>query len=603
MIVIVLPGVQAYISQSRTTSDLVSASGQVAALAQAATRHLADSVEGCRVVIPARPDGPGAGGASDPAVGSAGSTPNRIVALVPAGEGPAAARAAVAEVLRTWRGWAAATFPAAQPPVTPGFPDSQWVCVPAGPDGYVGQFARAQRALAARRRVRSFPPVLEPGKPLCSLTARWPAESTPPPGARSHERQERLSVVAWIKRLGAHLPDRPSAPSTYAIATAPFRSAVLSRSTGDDDVRTAVRELHAAYRSAVGQPREEAATPGVDVPSDLAADGDTWRWFARGAGRWVHPDHWTERSLAEESGVTDPTAIAGLRAAARRGREAASRLRRAMDGRVPGSHLAVIVQDLDGMGRFLSEGPPGAGHVTTEAWHSKVSRKLSDLVGRQRAQLAADAAELHAVPVYLGGDDVLLLAPAATAMRVARVVHDLVPGDLPTASTAVLLVPQSGSLQGAVGGAQALLERAKRLPGKHGLAVGYERRSGEGYETVHPWAAPAGAGLASTLEAFVDTTTVRLSPRLVSDLQRDRRELLGLSRAGAHDTRLLTAEVRRLVARHAGGEAAAVPGFAARVASSLVTVGRQEARRHGDHQGFDPVPAARLGVFLRQEAR
>src|SRR5439155_678234 len=83
---------------------------------------------------------------------------------------------------KAWDGYVCEVFPAGDK-TTPGFPDVQWVCVPASDDGYPAQWDRAQRLLAARRLVRSFDPVPDQEwrqRTLCSLAARWPAESGGP---------------------------------------------------------------------------------------------------------------------------------------------------------------------------------------------------------------------------------------------------------------------------------------------------------------------------------------------------------------------------------------------------------------------------------------
>ncbi len=173
LLMLSLPGVQRYISESRTTADLVSASTQVAELARIAAAHLA--ADGADVVFPADAQTL----LLDSTAGEDyGALPNRIVALVPTGEGRSKAEAAAEAVRSQWRLWVGEVFPTAAPD-TPGFPDPQWVLVPPMPGGYAEQFSAAQRALAARRRVRSFRPVLEAGQNLCSLSVRWPAVQAP----------------------------------------------------------------------------------------------------------------------------------------------------------------------------------------------------------------------------------------------------------------------------------------------------------------------------------------------------------------------------------------------------------------------------------------
>lgn len=255
--------------------------------------------------------------------------------------------------------------------------------------------------------------------------------------------------------------------------------------------------------------------------------------------------------------------------------------------------------------------------------HTHISQRLGETAQAQRAVAVDPRLGLLGVPVYAGGDDLLLLAPAATALRLAKAVHAEVPRDLRSASTAVFYFSQHESLQQAVLRARELLDEAKELPRKHGLAVGYQRRTGGGHRTVHEWDTDAGRGMVTVFDQLCDplTRSGRLSPRLVFDLQRDADALAQLVNGNLP---VLRAEIRRLVARHTAGvtnsgspslgvtvdeesggpaiSAANVP-VATAFADLLVDLGRAEARRRGVSGGFDPVSVARVGVFLRQEAR
>jgi CRISPR-associated protein Cmr2 len=584
LLLFTVPGVQRHIAESRTTGDLASASSQVAALVSVAVEAIGDDGE---VVFPAL-------GASDPAAG----VPNRIVARVATGTGTEVARKAARDVHQTWSRWVAEVFPPNALPATPGFPDPQWVVVPAhGPDGraltYPEQFGAGQRALAARRRVRSFAQVSTDGRELCTLAPRWAAEPSPPPRTPRHQAGERLSAVGWVKRRAPHSEQPARVPSTFSIATAPYRADVLARV----HEREVTRALTALHRAAGALTSGEASVPGLaPAPGTPPALRSAARWLVEVAGPWVHPDRWTDQTVADHlnetvgpGGSSPDIDVPGARAAARE-------LARSL-GRTPGTHVAVISQDLDSLGRFV-------GDLAEVAGHADVSRRLRDLAAAQLAVMSSGGERrCLAVPVYAGGDDVLLLCPAATALDLADVMHGSVVeafgGDGLTASTGVMITSSVSSLQGAVRGAQHLLEAAKGLPDKHGLAVGYERRSGASHRTVQPWVAADGRSTVARLGAVVRTGGVRLSPRLAFDLQRDRDEL---DRLGAAHPDLLHAEVRRRVRRHARAADGGRPADAEvdELARLVVDLGRREG---GRESGFDPVPAAMVAVFLRQECR
>lgn len=584
LVLFTVPGVQRFISESRTTSDLASASSQVASLVSVVVESVGRVGE---VVFPAVV-------ASDDAAG----VPNRVVARVAAGAGEEVAGAASRAVADTWRAWVVAVFGPAQVPDTPGFPDPQWVVVPSRASGgrvltYREQFQAGQRALAARRRVRSFEqldPTVANGRELCSLAPRWFAVD-PPPQTPRHQATERLSAVGWVKRRAPQRPDRPRVPSMLSIATAPFRAEVLAR-LGEAEI---ARSLMALHRAAGVLTSREAPVPGLrPVPGTPAGLMAGARWLAEVAGGWVHPDRWTDQAVAEY--VQETTPGSDLPVDVRGARQAARDLSRAL-GRVPGTHVAVVSQDIDSLGRFLGQRADVAGH-------RDLSRRLGDLAGAQLAVMGdADGRRFHAVPVYAGGDDVLLLAPAATAVPLAEAMHASVVeafgGDGLTASTGVMFASAVSSLQQAVAGAHRLLGRAKGLPGKHGLAVGYERRSGSTHATVQPWVAADGESTVARLGAVSGVGGVRLSPRLAFDLQRDRDEL---DRLGGTHPDLLRAEIDRLVRRHVraadGGRAA--DAEVAALAGLVVDLGRREG---GRQTGFDPVPAAMVAVFMRGECR
>lgn len=576
-----VPGVQRHIAASRTTGDLASGSGQIAALASAGASALARG--GARLIF------------GDDGTGSK-NGPNRVVALVaddPDGSrGAELARMAADDVRAVWSGWLLRVFPGSGSR-TPGFPDVQWVCVPPSDGSYGRQFLRAQESMAARRRVRTFS-ALAPeatGRQVCSVTARWLAESDPPPRARPHEKAEVLSALMWVKRIAPHADERPRTPSMASIATAPFRRRVLAH-LNDDDVAAALGALASA---AEGLGLAEAPIHGLKVPDTSPQNlRPAARWLVERGGSWVDPGRWTPRVVLDESRT--PMDEADARTVATTGRAAAQRLARSV-GATPGGYLAVIVLDLDDMGLFLSGRSPSRGGgwcpVTVDS-HREIAGTLAEVAARQMHDLESGPlpGTAHAVPVYLGGDDLLLLAPAASALQVAQVVHDAVPDSLPTSSAAVLFVSRQAGLQPAVRDAQALLADAKRAPGKDRLAVGYQRRSGSTRRTILRW-----SDAASVLPAFSGAAAdlAGLSPRLVTDLERETQALAELELGGFR--RLVDAELRRLIDRHLP-EPARGTEVAAGLAAALSTVGLAETVN-----GFDPVPAARVAMFLAGEAR
>jgi CRISPR-associated protein Cmr2 len=281
----------------------------------------------------------------------------------------------------------------------------------------------------------------------------------------------------------------------------------------------------------------------------------------------------------------------------------------------PTRYLAVVVQDMDGMGRLLSGEPPSglADPVeVTASWHRQCSAQLVRL---GRAQAQAVAGRHVGCPVYAGGDDLLVFTPASTALAAAVDVRGLVDEHLdgyaeaPTASTAVLFFHMRSPLQQAIRGARRLLEAAKDArPAKDALAVAVHRRGGERAVSIQPWhldppgsVDPPGsagprrrAGSAGQFDRLrPGGVGGRLSPAFASTLERDRAELQALGGSGRVGADCLQAELRRVLARHGG------TGEQARVLAGLA---RDELNGYGGG-GWDPVPAAQVARFLHQECR
>ena len=585
LVVVALPGVQRFIAEGRSTSDVRAASQIYSRLASVAAGACRDA--GGKLVFP---------------VGEADtdSMPNRVVALFPPDSGADAARQVQTAVRETWLGWLSETLPRQSDADTPGMPLVQWVCVPAEAGEYRDQWQEGQRLLTARRRVRDFEAVEWRRRTLCSLGPRWPA-ADPPMGLKAHEKAT-LSAAAWVKRRWHRLGNPGGFPSTSSIASAPFRRAVLEY-LQDQDVYAAVGDLARAARQVI------RITQGGDVRETRIAglpnpDADPEKWFASTAGPWVYEERWQAESLASESGA-DPAAIRG---AVDSGRRAVSKLHEAMKARQvpkPTAYLAVIVQDIDDMGRFLGGDADSSGGARLElsaASHQRVSAALQGTAGEQRRVL--ESAELLGVPVYAGGDDLLAFVPARTALMAARKCHDKIPPDLRTASTAVLFFHYHAGLQGALTRARGLLHEAKnRVAGKHALAVGYLRGSGASEISIQPWPGPDGRNTADLFGVFAADMEHPLSPRLLADLERDGAELAELSRQyPAHYRAELTRLVHRHTARGQGG--ATVARAAARAADALEWLGAHEkAASARTEKSSRPELAARVGVFLRQEAR
>ncbi|GAB2520896.1 Cas10/Cmr2 second palm domain-containing protein [Nocardiopsis aegyptia] len=602
LVVIALSGVQRYITESRTTVDLRSASQIVAHLAAEAVRHLS-TVPGARIVFPTS--------TREDVSGDDDGMPNRVVALLPPEQGSQAAANIQTYLAETWEEWVEEVFGASQYQF-PGWPVVQWVSVPGGTGTYAQAWSLAQRSLTERKNVRDFSQPWDEQRELCSLSPRWRSCEVPD-SAPKHQRKELLAQPNWVKRLW-HTTETGRASgfaSTNAIASSPYRNAVLKTWQKDSALPDLVEYLHLCADALGEDPvRERPLEWLAKVPGDEHA-----RWLRGRGARWVFPGSWHVEVLARE--FSRDAADPGFVRIVRDGWQAARALAEAMGGHgvgPPSPHLAVLVQDLDSMGRFLS-GRPRSGSSrlrVSEKEHQRISRLLSEVARKQRAALKS----VGGTVVYAGGDDLLALVPAAYALEAAQVCHDTIPPppNLPTASTGLLFFHHDSSLRHALHRAHELLAAAKRRPDKHALGVGMLRHSGAHAECVLDWAGDTGP--ATDLKVFTPEgpqARVRLAPGLLEDLRTERVHLDG---GDARERELFRhvlplegarRELRRLVSRHAHVRTS--PGehplgakkenelrseFADRAAKAL--------ERMAPPGRLVDEGAVRVALFLRQEA-
>jgi hypothetical protein len=156
-----------------------------------------------------------------------------------------------------------------------------------------------------------------------------------PAGVPKHEKDP-LSATSWVKRRWRELRRLDGFPSTLSIASAPFRCGVLA-AWEDSNVRAAVERLRAAAVRI--HRRSETPIAGLtDGPGGQVAD-----WLRRDGGPPIYPDWWEAERLARDTGRP----VGDIRTVVMERRGVAA----------PTDYLAVLVQDLDGLGAFLG----GAG--------------------------------------------------------------------------------------------------------------------------------------------------------------------------------------------------------------------------------------------------
>ncbi len=537
LVLVTLSGVQRFIAEARSTADLSAGSGLVAGLASAMISAVPDRSE---LIFPAD-------------VGHLGGMPNRVAVLTRAGAGRDLADVMTNAARRRWEEWLSSAFHDSRPHETPGFPSVQWVVVPLGTDSYRDGWERAQAVLAARKRIRDFPAYRVDQHGICALTGRWASISAArAPKTGYARRNEALSAVGHTKRWYGRAHGA-GFPSTWSIATAPYRDAIIRLGEDDGDLWGAVADLNQAVETLRDSVDETAAATmrrgSGALPGMTATDDEALGWLRGLEGSWSVPETWAPDGLRRDYDLSiEPPARQcedGRRAAVTLARAAAKA------GIPPlSAYLAVLAQDADRMGERLGAFPAGAGDPLH--WHRSVSRALADVA--QRQQEAAESSACLGRVVYAGGDDVLALLPAERALTAARTLNQMFAEDgalaatlgPASASTAIVFFHASWPLQSAVSAAQVLLKDAKKRS-RPGLGVAVLNRGGERARVVLPWldqrVTPA-RPMIGYLAELAAAISGPLSGRLASGLEDDRQALAELGRDW------LERELSRRAARH-----------------------------------------------------
>lgn len=591
LVVVMVPGVQQFVAESRTTGDVRASSEIVASLVRRTIGGLPPDVQ---VVFPSP--------------NAKTELTNRIVLVAPLGRGTEIARNAVEAVSAEWRALCDRVSQGREQLASRlvaesvGFPSVRWVVVGSDAGDYTEQWRVATKAIEGRRRVQNFPAYDRAAAgngqrfAICSVSGRRAAiHIGAMPGLRSRG-GESLSAPALVKRLYARdQAPKGGYPSTWSIASAAFRNGVCKAIRSGFDHNGQLRRAVQTFADAVNALRSaDVYTGGGRLPGLETGDDADLIEFARLEGSWVYPDYWEPRSVARENDLD----VATVSEVCLRGRAAAQELLAVANSAgvaAPSPYLAVIVQDGDRMGQKLSASPAG---TALREWHGQVTAALVSTARAQRERL--ERPDLLGWTVYTGGDDVLGFAPVRSGLTATRELNDafvkgvnkLMPRV--TASSSLVFFHASSPLQSVLSEARSLLSAAKQRS-RPGLGVAAFRRGGERVRLVLSWEAdpPAAPGTSriACLETLVAAMRTGLSPRLASELERDRDHLATLSE------KWLEAELRRLARRHSR------TGTDGTAASVLLSAGGPVRGRAGDETAWQVPQAAVLARFIASEGR
>lgn len=348
---------------------------------------------------------------------------------------------------------------------TESFWEVYWAAAEIGAGGYAVAYDQAERALAARKRTRTFDASLEEhfkdslsGKRQAletrTLDARkyWQQISLHPHCSPSRLRRnspERLDSIGAIKRF-SRVADKANRlfASTSTVASQDFLMRLLEKPE-------AVQAL-AAYRNCI-----EALLG--DSLFETRSDQKEWPYD----GVLFYMESLTPRYLEEEFGKTNVRA-ADLG-------EAQGLLKKLYNaaGEHPSPYYAILMLDGDNMGQRVYQ---CLSQPNPEQKHHEFSTSLS-----QFSQAALSIVPgFNGTLVYNGGDDVLALLPLSQTfgayLALAEQFYQLTSG---SASAGLAIAHRSYPLGASLRAARDAEHRAKSVPDKDAVCLCVMKRSGE----------------------------------------------------------------------------------------------------------------------------
>lgn len=376
---------------------------------------------------------------------------------------------------------------------------------------YAEDNQKANRLLAARKLVRDFQAIEEPGD-KCSITGEHEALHHKGSGkakrsdvnaywdtVRKRQRNlallskgERLCALSVVKRFAheavVELSPEGRFPSTSSIASAPFRAVIL-RNWDDlqDYIGQYLTALEDVFEKVFGQDREapyfhrrsengETLHPEYFPYLDNIRSEDTDRTllkFRSLDGDFLYKEGLQPAALQEYAGADQPPAPQEIKDVQDKLQElykAAEQLKI----QPPSNYLALLSMDGDKMGEQ-------AKRFSEADDHTKFSQRLADFARDEVVRIVE--IEAPGRLVYAGGDDVLALLPAEYALSTAEKLRiefaDKFQPEGLHVSTGIAFVHRTHSLQAAVVAAKTAQERAKKEFGRNAVSAALLQRSGE----------------------------------------------------------------------------------------------------------------------------
>jgi len=347
-----------------------------------------------------------------------------------------------------------------------------WSAVEYSEEKYLEAKTRVEALMKVRKNTREFSqfdgkPVMKSSLdgsretviPEDAYPKRWEDEESQAEKARQlydtyrAHRSERLSGVDLLKRLGSkHL--EPDFKSTSHMAAEPFLQ-VLKEKGGPESVNELFDDIRALF--------EETG----------------WKLDQ------------LDGALLYETRVADHVPTPSMQ---ERIQEQLEKLiNRVAGGVKPGSYYALMLADGDSMGRTIDAQKTIHRH-----------RDLSQVLSEYSQEVKETIHTYHGVPVYSGGDDILAYLPLNTVLTCGQVLEKtfrerMQAGEFyfmddggvkkhPTLSTGIVVAHHLTPLSDVLRLAREAEKKAKGIPGKNGLAITIQKRSGAPRTISGKWA-------------------------------------------------------------------------------------------------------------------
>jgi CRISPR-associated protein Cmr2 len=431
-----LPGVQRFIVSSRKTADLWGASQIRQELAHLVYTTVTETAPNTRFVIPSGSV-------------SVRSMTNRLVAVIDHDFGFELTRRIEVAVSERWAVMVEEAYRSARGSGKLFTPELPIVCciVPYIQSEHKKGWRELQRALTAKRRVRSFAAINQTGSRLCGQCAEYqvcPTENLP-----NRSGSEELCVSCITKRVRG---SESTFPSTSTISAAPFLRTLANGAIASPQIASLVAEVQRLHQTlgAPTVPDSGYADPSLihSLKGSRALDGSWW-----------YLSSWERERLCADNPFLAKRPAADLDAICVSARSSLQQLF-ALLGDEPHGSYAIIAMDGDKVGLHIS---------------SKKSLAEVDEVAQGLTKFASTAnvvaESFLGRVVYSGGDDLLILVPVEHALALVEKLETDFRRDIPalTISSAVHVVPRSAPLMAALSTVRETLEWAKAIRPATGL--------------------------------------------------------------------------------------------------------------------------------------